>query len=439
MAKAVREIHNICRLCLCQDEQLLRPLTSKLDTLLKIEDVERFTGIKINVKGNISYAICFACTQKLTVSAKFRQCCLNNDALFEVLSGVLIAGTEGLQSEEAVGEKSDSQQTITDDDDDDDDYEYEQVYEEEDESVFKRADGTGQQEYSYTHQEEESDSDTSYVEPADYSANYIDPGTQSDSDECGNPGAGPILYKWSVVQRAAAASTVEHDDSSSQASEICTMRTRKSYKQQQLCTICGKLVTSLSVHTNSVHKQARVHACPHCPIAMTNKGNLVKHVRAVHLKLLCERCKLCGKGYTNRNSLKSHMLAQHGIGERAKCKLCPKQFNQKSALHDHMKRIHSNLRPLECDICGKQFKVRRALRVHKSVHSDEQPYACGKCPKRFKSRHARNIHERTHSGVLFKCDLCGRSYRYKSLLNMHLRKTHPELVAEKEQDEQQLG
>ena len=78
------------------------------------------------------------------------------------------------------------------------------------------------------------------------------------------------------------------------------------------------------------------------------------------------------------------------------------------------------------------FAPRQELKVHERVHSTDQPYACSQCPKRFKSGFARKTHELTHYGIVFGCRICKRSYRYKSLLTMHMKKMHPEEVAKDE-------
>uniref|UniRef100_A0A182MP38 C2H2-type domain-containing protein n=1 Tax=Anopheles culicifacies TaxID=139723 RepID=A0A182MP38_9DIPT len=250
----------------------------------------------------------------------------------------------------------------------------------------------------------------------DYSANYINIGECSESDEADNE---HLELSKNIVNKALqipaesrSQSTISiSSDEGRQAKKIETKRSRKSHRQY-LCNLCGKLIHNFSFHLNA-HANERKYACPHCPWKMSDKGHLAQHIRCVHLKLISKTCSICGKGFINNKTYASHLLSVHGIGEPCACTMCPRTFNQKSSLKQHMLRAHSNV-IIPCDICEMAFKCRQSLKNHMRVHSTEQPYPCSKCPKRFKSSYSRKNHELTHSGIMFECDLCQKSYRYKS-------------------------
>uniref|UniRef100_A0A6E8WBL8 C2H2-type domain-containing protein n=1 Tax=Anopheles coluzzii TaxID=1518534 RepID=A0A6E8WBL8_ANOCL len=179
---------------------------------------------------------------------------------------------------------------------------------------------------------------------------------------------------------------------------------RKHYKRPlTLCEICGKVVADYKAHILT-HKEAG-YSCPFCPAKVAHPANFARHVQQVHEK--------------------DRKRSQHGIGKLHECSMCSSKFKHPSGLNMHIRNVHrSDMHT--CETCGKIFKVREALRRHYRTHSSEQPYGCRQCTKRFRSSYARTIHELTHAGVVFRCTHCDKSYRYKSQLMLHLRKSHPE-------------
>nr|XP_020453849.1 zinc finger protein 121-like [Monopterus albus] len=76
----------------------------------------------------------------------------------------------------------------------------------------------------------------------------------------------------------------------------------------------------------------------------------------------------------------------------------------------------------QCDICGKAFKSRSQVNIHLRVHTGETPYSCKICGKEFRFRSGLVIHMRTHTGEKpFACKTCGKGFTCSSSLANHMR------------------
>ena len=100
----------------------------------------------------------------------------------------------------------------------------------------------------------------------------------------------------------------------------------------------------------------------------------------------------------------------------------------KNSLAELQAHIRNQHKPT-CPHCGKQFSNRTNLNQHLHLHDHrqvaEKDFHCQveNCNKSFKSQRALNVHvDTTHLNIRpFVCQLCGKSYGYKHLLQRHLQ------------------
>uniref|UniRef100_A0A9I3GJA6 Protein krueppel n=1 Tax=Anopheles farauti TaxID=69004 RepID=A0A9I3GJA6_9DIPT len=418
-----RSVSNTCRFCLCPDEEYLTPLAAAIDDTLSYADVELLTGVSIITDEHPTYVVCEQCLVQLNNFVSFRNICLSNESFFRELC-LTVNEYPGTGDETAVVAQEATERLSKID-----------------LIVVKKRSKRQTEATKNMETTEECAFDTS-KEPHDYCANRIEPGEDLISDDEQHDRIDRVPQKKTVdcnalfveSMRIIRQTQLRQQQQQQQEEELAleaetstcsvTKASRSTMKHRQLCEVCGKTVHNINDHMPT-HTKEMKYVCPHCPVRMTNHGNLYRHVQAVHLKKIIKSCDVCGKGFTSQASYRSHMRAGHGIGETYQCKLCPKSFNHPGNYRVHLIRCHSDEKKFKCVTCGKQFKEKRDHRNHQRVHSDEKPFACTQCPKRFKSEYARKTHELTHSGTVFQCAYCDKAYRYKCLLSTHLKKEHP--------------
>ncbi|XP_061513695.1 zinc finger protein 37 homolog isoform X1 [Anopheles gambiae] len=423
MAIVPQELSSICRFCLCLEEKQLLLIAKTICSSLTIEDVRRCTGIPILPDDVLRCAICFECLGSLKKSTDFRYACIRNDATFRRLC----VGPSSVGKKEPVKL---GHNPMVHPDADPLELKFNMLIDEVVETKLYDEDTSVQiianQDASGTVSCEEVAEVEEYNAP--YSANYIDLGEpfsdDTDTDESKRKGKPRRRKADSYGTRSEATKLPSQAPTIMESESDPSLKPKAPKHKKVLCYVCGIWITNIDGHIASHNKQANF-ACPHCPVKMINKCNLMRHVKQVHEKRIIMYCELCGKGFTHKNNYVSHMRSQHNIGRTYDCSVCFVKFRHQGALRNHFRSVHLN-ETFPCATCGMVFRTPERLKRHQPVHSTEQPYVCRQCPKRFKYRYARTIHEITHTGVIFRCRHCDKSYRYKAQLNVHLRKTHPD-------------
>ncbi|XP_053294580.1 zinc finger protein 184 [Pleuronectes platessa] len=96
--------------------------------------------------------------------------------------------------------------------------------------------------------------------------------------------------------------------------------------------------------------------------------------------------------------------------------------NNKKPLSDM--KCKSRRKTFDCSECGKRFRHKSSLILHIKFHTGERPLRCSECGQIFKYNYYLTVHMMTHTGERpYSCSECGKGFKCKGELNGHV-KTH---------------
>lgn len=213
------------------------------------------------------------------------------------------------------------------------------------------------------------------------------------------------------------------------------------------------------------------HQCPHCPQKFMEPGILQRHIISTHLPPESVSCPGCGLPFPDPSAFNRHISQTPTCFKSAiPCPTCShglKFFQSPRALEVHVATKHSDIRPYQCphcqqsfayacakkqhmstchrpdgaediavcEICGARVSARSAgLAKHiKTVHDSRKPgakrYKCDICGKEMISNWKLNKHREIHikpEDAPHLCTLCGKRFRLKDYLRIHMRSHDPE-------------
>ncbi|XP_046407602.1 zinc finger protein 565-like [Ischnura elegans] len=139
-------------------------------------------------------------------------------------------------------------------------------------------------------------------------------------------------------------------------------------------------------------------------------------------------CFNCRDVFNNKNDLIKHMkihLNGDNFDAEAKSSMGGDVFSRSFAGIGHLNRhvcVGTGEMPYTCQICQKSFTYRSTLRIHLRKHTGKKPYACRICEKSFSEKGTLKIHIRTHTGERpYSCYHCEKSFFAKTDLVKHIR------------------
>lgn len=172
----------------------------------------------------------------------------------------------------------------------------------------------------------------------------------------------------------------------------------------------------LDDHCTAKHQRAE---CVHCK-KMILQSFIARHIRMRHEanNVVCE---LCGKVSLSERMHTEHYKMSHECVERLQCDLCGQTYALRTYLKLH---ISNYLYTLEVFyfLFFFRYKNKHMMKIHMVTHISG-PMVCPICGHVSPHRRAWNVHTRSHRPGIRdrqKCDVCGRGFREKRLLEVRL-------------------
>ncbi len=204
------------------------------------------------------------------------------------------------------------------------------------------------------------------------------------------------------------------------------------------CELCSKTFysqTAADEHNSLKH----IFTCSICRGEFTSLNTLKDHVAVNHpgaqnfeshvivAATKSSLCDLCGKAYIDKGTMLHH---RQDIHDEVSCEVCHMKFNGARNLRNHTAKSHPERFCFEiCSYCGKKFLDKVGLRNHvKLTHEDgkSKKFHCDLCPKSFLYRSALKTHRITvHLKTLdYKCRVCGTGFYDSSARHHHEKREH---------------
>ncbi|VEN42811.1 unnamed protein product [Callosobruchus maculatus] len=211
------------------------------------------------------------------------------------------------------------------------------------------------------------------------------------------------------------------------------IRSKHTFEKPYKCDLCDASYTnshSLLIHKRN-HNNEKPFVCSACGKSFVCSGDLHHHSK-IHLNKREYKCTVCNKGFNTASVLRAHNICVHtDPSEWAyKCTHCPRRFPIKTSLNDHLKR-HTGVKEVSCHVCSKNFYNKQELKKHIRSHSDERHFRCEFCKdKGYKTRYTLKKHMKVTHNIgnmkltspekKFHCPMCPKAFAFNNKLKRHI-------------------
>ena len=170
---------------------------------------------------------------------------------------------------------------------------------------------------------------------------------------------------------------------------------------------------------------------------MYSSSDMAKHTKDIHQGRRY-KCRLCDYKSKAAEGMTAHLMLKHDIEIEGKevfrCSYpqCRFKAPNMTKVKDHINSVHLKLYEFGCEVCGKMFKWKGGLQLHLKVSHGQgvsnRRHKCEKCDLSFKFSHQVREHfEKEHRDNLkpeHLCPKCGKEFLREGGLAQHIRLSH---------------
>lgn len=185
----------------------------------------------------------------------------------------------------------------------------------------------------------------------------------------------------------------------------------------------SKLKTDVKGEVDEILDTLR-NVCPFCEKCFKDEEQMQKHALKTHKKPY--NCDKCHKGYFSDLALEEHRKT-HEVVYFHRCSVCQMQYKTVTGLKHHRIREHTDIDPkFICDCCGKKFKLKLDLALHIDRSHMNATYICRFCGMAVKNiaHHETKHQENKEIVYTYCCTVCPRKFKAWNTLENHLLMKH---------------
>ncbi|XP_075237674.1 uncharacterized protein LOC142333933 [Lycorma delicatula] len=179
---------------------------------------------------------------------------------------------------------------------------------------------------------------------------------------------------------------------------------------------CNKLsVVELEHKEVNVDAETSSYFCNNAEEIFKSKQENKKHIERRNMKNF--KCTICKISFCNEIKLKLHINSNlHKNNNNINCRVkeCINNINDDDDEFDGNEKF-------KCNYCGKTFRFKSKLTAHVNVHTQEKRFVCNICNKTFHRVSCLKRHINMHTDEKrFTCNYCGKSFHFRFHLTSHM-------------------